>query len=313
MTGTLTVTKAPLVITASNASMVYGGAAPTVTPSYSGFVNGQGPSVLATAPTCGGGSPTTPAGTHATTCSGAAAANYEISYVDGVLTVDKAVLNVTADNKTKGYGDPVPSPLTYSVSGFVNGEGSSVLSGAPALSTTATPTSNVGTYPITITMGTLAAGNYRFTFTNGTLTVTRAATTLVAAPAIIRVLPLEVHLGIVSARLTFGPSGTPAVGQAHRVHRREDRALLGHHRCDWDGQVLRDAARCGGGHRQPRVQGDLQRERQPVAEHRERPPDQVTPSAPLSRRRRLAAPRRAAGRRSPRARAGDRGRAAPPR
>ena len=42
---------AELVITASSSSMTYGGPAP-VTPSYSGFVNGDSASSLTTSPSC---------------------------------------------------------------------------------------------------------------------------------------------------------------------------------------------------------------------------------------------------------------------
>jgi hypothetical protein len=57
------------------------------------------------------------------------------------------------------------------LSGFVNNDQTSVVSGAPALSTTATSTSNVGSYPITVATGTLAATNYSFLFVPGTLTI----------------------------------------------------------------------------------------------------------------------------------------------
>jgi hypothetical protein len=54
----------------------------------------------------------------------------------------------------------------------VNGDTqTSATRGAPGLSTTATTTSPVGKYPITVKQGTLAAKNYSFTFVNGTLTV----------------------------------------------------------------------------------------------------------------------------------------------
>ena len=39
--GSVTVTKAPLTITASSGSMTYGGTVPTITPGYAGFVNGD--------------------------------------------------------------------------------------------------------------------------------------------------------------------------------------------------------------------------------------------------------------------------------
>jgi hypothetical protein len=45
------------------------------------------------------------------------------------------------------------------------------VSGTAAISTTATPTSPAGVYPITVTQGTLFATNYGFVFVNGVLTV----------------------------------------------------------------------------------------------------------------------------------------------
>ena len=92
------------------------------------------------------------------------------------LTVNKAVLTVTATNASVAYNQAIPA-LTYSVAGYVNGDTSSVLSGAPVETTTATKGSAAGTYPITITQGPLAATNYSFQFKNGTLTITTQATT----------------------------------------------------------------------------------------------------------------------------------------
>ncbi|HBA72260.1 MAG TPA: hypothetical protein DCZ63_08760 [Geobacter sp.] len=80
-------------------------------------------------------------------------------------------LTVTANNLSKMLNTDNPT-LTYTVTGFVNGETTAVLTGAPVLSTTAVTNSPLGSYPITITAGTLTAGNYNFSFVNGTLTVT---------------------------------------------------------------------------------------------------------------------------------------------
>jgi hypothetical protein len=96
--------------------------------------------------------------------------NYTITYNTGTLTVTKATLTVTANNKIMGYSQAVPA-LTYTLSGFANGENTSVVSGAPNLSTTASSSSLVGTYPITPAQGTLSAANYTFTMQNGTMTV----------------------------------------------------------------------------------------------------------------------------------------------
>jgi len=94
------------------------------------------------------------------------------------LTVNKAVLTVTANNLSRAYGVGNP-PLTYSLAGLVNGDTAGVVSGVPSLSTTATSTSAAGTYPITIVANTLAANNYTFNMANGNLTVGRVASTTV--------------------------------------------------------------------------------------------------------------------------------------
>jgi len=101
------------------------------------------------------------------------------------LTVSKAPLTVTANNASRVYGVANPA-FTASYSGFVNGDTSSVVSGTPSLTTTATTTSAVGPYPITAAAGTLAAANYTFTYVSGTLTITAAAPTITwATPAAI--------------------------------------------------------------------------------------------------------------------------------
>jgi hypothetical protein len=87
------------------------------------------------------------------------------------FTIHAATLTVTADHKTMAVGGPVPS-LTATIGGFVNGDtAAGAATGSPSCSTTATASSRAGTYPITCTLGTLAAPNYVFKFVRGTLTV----------------------------------------------------------------------------------------------------------------------------------------------
>jgi hypothetical protein len=87
----LTVTPAPLTITASSGSMTYGGTVPTITPAYTEFVNGDGPGSLTTAPSCSTtATSSSPAGTYAASCTGAADPDYAISYVPGQVTVGQA-------------------------------------------------------------------------------------------------------------------------------------------------------------------------------------------------------------------------------
>ena len=53
-----------------------------------------------------------------------------IGYLEGTLTVGKAMLTVTANNATRAYGTTNP-PFTATYSGFTNGDDTSVFSGAP--------------------------------------------------------------------------------------------------------------------------------------------------------------------------------------
>jgi fibronectin-binding autotransporter adhesin len=85
-----TVSPAPLTITADAQSKVAGDSVPTLTASYSGFVLGDTSSVLTTPVTLTTYSGNT-AGTYAIVASGAAAANYTITFVPGTLTVTPAV------------------------------------------------------------------------------------------------------------------------------------------------------------------------------------------------------------------------------
>jgi hypothetical protein len=89
------------------------------------------------------------------------------------LTVNPAVLTVSATTLSKVFNTPNPA-LTYTIAGYVNGENATTanVTGAPVLTTTATASSPTGTYPITITIGNLSAPNYTFSPVNGELYVT---------------------------------------------------------------------------------------------------------------------------------------------
>ncbi len=101
--------------------------------------------------------------------------NYSSATVSQSFNITPAVLTVTATSfPSVTYGQSIP-PLTYTINGFVNHDPSSVVTGTPALSTTAIQGSNAGPYPITITTGSLAAANYSFLFMNGTLTIQQAS------------------------------------------------------------------------------------------------------------------------------------------
>ncbi len=124
---TLSVTPAPLTITADNKTRAYGAANPPLTASYSGFKNSDGPGSLTTPVTLN----TTAVGTSAVgtnpviTASNATAANYSITFVDGQFTITKATITATASNVSRFYGDANPA-LTVTFTGFQNGETESV-------------------------------------------------------------------------------------------------------------------------------------------------------------------------------------------
>jgi hypothetical protein len=180
--GTLSIAKAALTVTGANATPSYTGLAQTNSAATITGIQGNTDSFTITGYGTG-----TNAGTYndtllATAAGATNAANYTISYTNGSLVIGKATLTVTADNKTKVYGDANPA-LTATITGYVNGESASVITGAPAISTTATQYSNVASYTITPVVGTLAASNYNFTYANGALSVTAAPLTITGASA----------------------------------------------------------------------------------------------------------------------------------
>ena len=77
-------------------------------------------------------------------------------------------VTITANNLTMVYGDEVPE-LTYKSEG-------AALEGTPSLTTTATKTSAVGTYPINVGVGSVT--NTKTTYVAGTLTITKAPLTV---------------------------------------------------------------------------------------------------------------------------------------
>ncbi|MEJ0032727.1 MAG: MBG domain-containing protein [Bacteroidota bacterium] len=146
--GTLTITKAPLTITAQNQSRPYGSSNPTLTVTYSGFVNNETQNTpglfthaldVTTAPS------TATVGTYGIIPSAATADNYNISFTQGTLTITKAVLTATADNQTRSYGALNPA-FTISYTGFLNGDGP--LSITPGTGSSPTGTSGAALEPM---------------------------------------------------------------------------------------------------------------------------------------------------------------------
>ena len=170
--GTLTITKAPLTITANSYTRKYGEANPKLEITYTGFKNNENNEDLKRdAQAVCEATPTSPVGTYPIVVSGALSDNYEITHVNGQLNVEKTPLQVTADNFTIKQGEEIPQ-LTFTYSGFVNEENEDVLDKKPTISCDAVVGSAPGTYDIVLQGG--EDNNYEFAYTNGVLTVINA-------------------------------------------------------------------------------------------------------------------------------------------
>lgn len=104
MTAELTITKAPLKVTASSASIKVGEDVPRFTASYDGFVNGETEAVLGgkLTITCSA-TKTSPAGSYDVVPSGLTAENYEIEFVNGTLTIASGTYTIVASNTKVTY------------------------------------------------------------------------------------------------------------------------------------------------------------------------------------------------------------------
>ena len=130
-----------------------------------------GVSVVGTCSFTYNGSTTAPAsaGTYTVTASfNSANPFYGSATGTGKLLIEKAPLTVTANGAIFLQGGTFPT-FTVSYAGFVNVETQTVLTGKLKITTTATPTSPLGNYPI-VPSG-LTAPNYKITFVDGTLAV----------------------------------------------------------------------------------------------------------------------------------------------
>lgn len=165
--GTLSITKAGLSVVAQDNTRPYGDPNPALTGALTGVVNGD-PITAAFAtvadPTSAVGSyPITPTLNDPNSRLG----NYTVSSQNGSLVITAAPLSVVVDDKSRQVGEANP-PLTGSVTGIKNGDPITA-----TYSTTATPGSAPGSYPITATLNDPAGklGNYAVNIDEGTLVV----------------------------------------------------------------------------------------------------------------------------------------------
>ncbi|MEG2020267.1 MAG: MBG domain-containing protein [Oscillospiraceae bacterium] len=198
--GEYVITSAGLVITVNDASRVYGGANPDFTVSYNGLQNGDTAADLSgklafvtsaerksavgsyTVSASGLKSGTlSPSGSiaHANgeclqsspgACGHYVNGNYDITYAKGNLAITPRHIIVSADNKTKVYGE-ADAALTYSFSELLIDETNSPIVGT----LTRAADENVGGYAIT---GEFTNSNYSISFVPGNYKITPAPLTV---------------------------------------------------------------------------------------------------------------------------------------
>ncbi len=159
------ITPATLIVAAVPNSKIYGAADTSLTYGYSGLQGSDDASVFSGALTRAAGENvglyTIGQGTLS------AGGNYAIAYSDATFRINPATLTIGALAGTKVYGDADPG-FGYDVSGLVNGDDASVLSGA----LTRTSGENVGSYGIHL--GSLSAGsNYTIAYAGNVFGITR--------------------------------------------------------------------------------------------------------------------------------------------
>ena len=173
--GMLTIKQRPLTVKANSASRLYGEENPVFTVDYSGFVNDETKAVLDVEPT----TTTTAniqskAGTYDIRVSGGQAKNYTLNYQNGQLTITPRPLRAFVGNYERPYGQDNPT-FIIEYEGLVGNDTGYSLQTQPMVRTTATKTSNVGTYPIEVTGG--YSPNYMLSYGSGQLTIVKAEQT----------------------------------------------------------------------------------------------------------------------------------------
>jgi hypothetical protein len=204
---TLIINKAPLTVTASNATRVYGSANPVFSGTISGIKNGDNltpnPTTAAT-PSTNVGNAVIAAGVNDPA---GVLGNYAVTATNGTLTITPAPLTITANNQTIILGGTVAPSASYS--GFVLGQTSANLSGTLSCSATK-GTGNVGSSAINCSGQ--SSTNYSIAFAPGTATVIYqvAGVSCTAGPG-------HVILSPIANTTAFTKASTPTIPVQFRV------------------------------------------------------------------------------------------------
>lgn len=169
--GTLTITKAKLTVIAEDAERVYGDHNPKFTCTYLGLklidtettAFSSLPNIECTA------TKTSDVGQYTISVEGGTSHNYEVTtYQNGLLTITKSPLVLTANDKSKFYNEKNPQ-FDFILTGLKNNDTESCITTIPTYICTAEQTSDAGQYEIIPSNAN--AKNYTIEYQNGTLTV----------------------------------------------------------------------------------------------------------------------------------------------
>ena len=152
-----------IIITATDASRLYGDANPSFSYSVSGGTLQGEPEITCVA------TPTSVVGQYEIVVSKGTVTNPDVTFVNGTLDVKKASLTIKADDKQIKQGDPLPN-FTATYTGFKNNETEAVLTKKPEFQCGATTVSEAGTYEIVPQNA--EAQNYDISYQKGELTIT---------------------------------------------------------------------------------------------------------------------------------------------
>jgi hypothetical protein len=179
----LTVNKAAVTVTANAASKIYGDADPSLT--YSVTTGALAGSDAFT------GALTRDAGTNIGTYNitqgtlALSTSKYTLSFVTGILTVNKRAISIQPAPATKSYGDVDPNfPYYFRVGSVASGDGMAGSYVRDPGETPGTYALSIGTkHPVNATTGVDQSNNYDITYIPEYLTITKRAITLRPVPA----------------------------------------------------------------------------------------------------------------------------------
>ena len=183
---TLTITQAPLTVTAVGGTKVYDGSVATSS-SFSiivdGLVNGETVSQLGSPRYTGAATTNKNVGEHKLEVSFAqndVNKNYSITYVAGSYEITKCDLLVSVVSTSKVYDGKTGGSFSITASGLVTGETVANL-GTPTYGGSAQSAKNVGVYELTVALAqNTYTNNYNITYIDGTYEITPKEITITA-------------------------------------------------------------------------------------------------------------------------------------